>query len=474
MRARAIAGSALLIGGMAAIVLAGGVMRHSAGPCLDIGFGAHLFARTSIGPQLPLPLLQSCTRGGLLAGALYAGFATAFLGMLLVLQARVSRTLLVALTAAAISAAMLVPFVPNIDPYAYAFYAYESFVLRLSPYAAHHLIAADAAGRTFALLFPEGANPLRVSTYGPLFSGIYALLIGPLFTVSLGTALLGERLLGAAALLALAALLSSIAAGPGRRQKIFAAIALNPLLLLESVSFAHGDVIMLALLAAALVLYRKQRFAWAAVCCVLAVETRSIAILALIVLFVELLRRRAYRPCAFAAGAAMLALAITAAASFYAFGAFRLAGPFLYADRGAPGTVLSALLGGSGLAALKAGLLLDACIGACAVYFAIRNRLYALVPLGAMLALPAVEPQYAQWLAPFAALTSNRPYRIALVGFMLAAPLQMVLDMTSHADDPILRSCVVAVLWGVPAIAYGLASAELRGRRSLKPIPEVQ
>lgn len=472
MRGRAIAGSVLLLGGMAFIVLAGYVMRHRAGPCFDIGFGSQVFARTSIGPQLPIPIVQSCTNGGGLALSMYAGYAVAFAGTLTLLRARVSWALLGCLGAAAIAAAMAVPFVTDIDPYAYASYAYDVVALNTSPYFAHHAFGHAAVGYFFESLFPDGTNPIRISPYGPFFIGIYSAIVGPLTLISVKAAIFGERGLCAAALLALAIIMALTQHGTRARQMMFMTIALNPLLLLQSVSFTHGDVFMLLLLALAFALYRSGKFAAAAAFCILATETRFIALLSILVLGSELIRRRAYRALIAAGAGAAFALLVTALLSVQAFGVFRLAGEFLYAPSGAPGTILAAMIAGNGPAALKAGLAVDACLGALAVYAAIRSRTYGIVPLGAMFALPTIEPNYVQWLGPVVGACKHGPYRMAAFAFMLAALLQTVLDMTSRADDAFLRSAVVVALWLSPAAAYAIAIAGRR--RSARTLPAAE
>jgi len=263
--------------------------------------------------------------------------------------------------------------------------------------------------------------------------------------------------------LALALLLGATQSEIEKKRVAFISIALNPLILFESISFAHGDILMLVLLAAAFVLYRNGRYCLCACLCVLAVETRLTAIFASVALFAVLLYSKRYADML----RVVLVSAITALTtwgwSVAAFGVFRLTGSAIFFSHyDAPLTIVATLLLGGTVPALMIGTLLQSGIGIVLGYAALRERLFSLMPVAALATLPVLEPWYAQWLAPLAVLTSNRAYRVSICVFMLLAPTTMFTDMVPVPNFPVTRSLTVMLQWALPLLTYVYLSADAR------------
>src|SRR5579864_7412959 len=245
-----ILGAALLLGGLLCAVVPGFFLVQRTGPCYDLESHGVVFARLSAGHHLPVPIVQNCDHAFWLFVLYYIGFLVCAAGTLLIVRSSASWRMISALTLFAMILTVAMPYFPNADPYAYALYAYEPVVLKQSPYLLQHVQAASSVGMTLNALFPEYRNPIRIVNYGPMFAAVNAALIGPFGFVSLKAMIYAERIFGALGVLVLALLLAKTRSGASSRQ-VFAAIALNPLLLFESVSFTHGDIIMLVFLAAA-------------------------------------------------------------------------------------------------------------------------------------------------------------------------------------------------------------------------------
>ncbi len=410
---------------------------------------------------MPIAVVQFCEHAAPIFGLFYAGYVLAALGTLLLLFARVSGKALGVLTVAAMLLAIAMPFVPNTDPYAYALYAYEAFVLKQSPFFQQHLHTVTPAAAVLVSLFPADESRIRIANYGPIFAALYSVAIGPFGFLSVKAMLIAERVLGAFAVLALAVLLSMTQERRIEKQRAFVAIALNPLVLFQSVSFTHGDVIMLALLAGAYVLYQRKHFLACAAVCVLATEVRFVALAAILVLLRELLFTKRYRD----AAGAVIATAITFGATWlfaeWTFGVFRLSGANAFANFYTPGTLITGLLLGFSLKSVIVGFVLQLAAGAALLYASLRERLYSLIPVATLIAVPVFEPWYAQWLAPFAVITSNKAFRAAIVAFLLLAPLQMFIEMIADANHA-ERLCVAVIRWLVPVSLYCWLSVTFR------------
>ncbi len=142
-----------------------------------------------------------------------------------------------------VTLAVLAPPALSPDVYAYVGYARLALVHHLNPYVVTQRALIDLHDVTAPFLRWPIASP-----YGPLWTLICIAIEGALRFAPLVVAIVAMKLLGGAAVVAIAAggrrLAEHIAPGSGPRT--FAALALNPLLLVEGVGNAHNDVVMMA------------------------------------------------------------------------------------------------------------------------------------------------------------------------------------------------------------------------------------
>jgi hypothetical protein len=445
-----IAGAVLLLGGLLLIAGAWYPIHAHIGVCRDIGVGVPR-VRTSIGLTLPIPAVQFCPNAWPLFVAYYAGYLLSLAGMVALLRARLSLAGLAALTVAACTIAALVPFFLTTDPYAYALYAYEVAVMHVSPYAAHSL-RHEPAIAPIATLFTVVSGE-RTANYGPYLLP-YAYLIGPLSKWSLYAMLVAERVLGAVCLV-LTGLLVAASAQRGCARRAFTWIALNPLLLTQSISFAHGDIIMLMLLAAAYLAFRKNSVAVCAACCVLATETRGVAALALAALLVALLRDGRYRPAATACISAALTLAVTALIARVSLGAFTLGSAPTLAMGGAPLMVIALFFSHNSLSTLGYAMIAQALLGGALVAVALATQSYRFAAPALLAGLPVIRAWYLQWLAPIGALTTDGALKRATLALFALAPLGELPEMLNRSNA-LVWSLIDLVQWGAPIAVYAV------------------
>jgi hypothetical protein len=459
------ASAALIVAGLSITALPAFAFLNHIGICHDVRAQQIEVAHVSMSRALPFPVVESCTGAAPFVATYYIGFLIAALGCLSLLFGNASRRLIAVTAALAILLAAAVPYLTTTDPYSYAMYAYDIAVLHASPYAAPYAPGPVAAGHVFLRLFPDVVSPIRMPVYGPLFMALYGLIIGPVSSLSIGAMIVAERLLAAAGVIALGLLLASFQESEIRRKQTFIAVSLNPVLLFEGVVSAHGDVFMLLALAFAYACYCRGRIAACALACVCALEFRIVGVLALLALIRELIYTGRRRDLWIAAGTGGFAIAVITILSSRLFPGMRVGGVALFASNyDAPATILVSAIAGSSLAALVTGAVIQmACAGAMA-YCALRERIYSLLPVAALVALPIVNPWYAQWLGPVAATTSNVPYRAALAAFMLLAPLQAFTVMLPLADISSARMTSVLVQWLVPIAVFAITSSLQRRR----------
>ena len=457
------AGCAALVycASFAALGILSSKLLASHGSCSDVYFAFdRIGARTSAGTGMPVPVVQMCG-GHTLAALLIALTILASLAWAALLRWTPRRSILAACALIALGTAFAFAYLPTTDPYAYALYGYEA-AHGQTPYAA--VSAATAPGsRALATLyrfFPPGSTD-RVANYGPAAVLEYhavALAAGD----SLRRFVLVLRAFHALLLLLLAWLLAQIRA-PGLMRSQAAWVVFHPLLVLESVAFGHGDVLMLVLLGAAFLAYRKNAFAASAVLIVAASEVRMAAGLALVVLFLETNRR--YGTLAFArtAAASLAAFAGTAAAARAAYGHFTLGGapsleayasPMMLAFNAATVTA----------AHVRYGMAAQALCGFAIVVLAVRFRRYALAGLGTLAALPIIRAWYCQWAVPLVAVDADPRVRAASFAAASIAIIAEWPAMTGHSGVA-AWSVILSLQWLLPAAAAGLA--RLRPARAL-------
>ena len=415
--------------------------------------------RTSLGPSLPIPVIQSCTGSvHALTALLLASFAIACAAWIALLRLGLSQRGALGVYACAALIAIGFPYVSTTDAYAYALYGYDAGVSHVNPYDPRggHL-PRTGAERGLAQLFPDRRSQVRVVNYGPVFVGLYAALARAAHG-SLYRQILLERMLCAAALLALGLL-------AGR----MTFIALCPLAILESIAFAHADVVMLALLALGYWVYRRGNVGWCAVVVVLAAEVRSIAFLALVVLALDVLRSGRLRGLARATVGTCAAIGVTAALSYAWFGRFSTGGAPVLTAYSSPAVVLAGLAGGS----VRAYLFFTGIEALVAMLLAARALLrarYDLASAATMAALPSLFPWYFTWIVAVGSISRDPAFSAAAVAVAIAGVL---------GEVPLLNAipvgwCVamLAVQWVLPIGTYVVVRR--LGAQHLQDLPEAR
>jgi hypothetical protein len=270
--------------------------------------------------------------------------------------------------------------------------------------------------------------------------------------------IIAERLFGALCLIGTAAALALSRQDRLKRHQAFAAVALNPILLFQSVSFAHGDIIALFLLAVAFLAYQRGRPALSMAFCVLAGEVRITALLACVALLAEIVHRRDFVQC----GKALLSAVAVFSASFIVsvavFGNFHVvpSGSLLSSRWDSPGLIVSTLVFGYTPMGVVAGLLAGCAAAAFAVYIALRERRYSLLAIAGLCAVPIIRAWYVQCLAPVAVIVSDAAYRTALCAFMCIAALNEAIGLIRKPNGIPYCVAMVFIQWLVPIAVYGL------------------
>jgi alpha-1,6-mannosyltransferase len=326
------------------------------------------------------------------------------------------------------------------DAFSYLDYARLGVVHGLDPY----IHAPDAVPGDPA--FADVTWTEATSAYGPLFT----LATYPLAWLGVGLAVAALKAVAALSVLALAVLVSRLAAWRGVDPVRAAAfVALNPLVLVHVVGGAHNDGLMMlaAMLGVAALLVGREAGAGAALAAAVAIKAAAgfIAPFALLATarpqpptgrFVKsgLTNRPVGRLLAGAAGAA-LAIGVAAYAGFgwdwlHAFG---LAGENQSRTSHLSIPITVARLGGLGTDPLRAAAL--AAYAAVFVYLIAWTwrggdwiRAGGWAALGLLLASSWLLPWYLVWPLPLAAISRDRPLQLltlALTAYQLGARIPL-------------------------------------------------
>jgi len=375
-----------------------------------------------------------------------------------------------AVAALALTCALAAPFALSDDVWAYA--AYGALLLDgRDPWsAAWHAAAAAPHGGGWSAAAPphdpvlssalaRWGGSLPRDVYGPVFTGLCALVVAATRSLGPDAAVAGLRALAAAALLACVALASR------RRRALSALLAYHPVIL-WSAAEGHNDALCLALVLAADRLRPSAgpvpasagRVAAKNGLLIAATAVKAVAALPLAWSLAALPRRRRLGP-AVAAAALLLVAYAPLLRDLLAHGPD--AGP------GAPrlslvhGAALAAWAG-SPLPAIAAAVLGAAWLAGCARLAGRGERVAAAALLG-WSALPGPEPWYALWLAGAAAVTGTaRPGGRALLAASFTgafAYLQDALPGTAWHDGALVSGTMFLV-YAVPlAVALLLQPA---------------
>ncbi len=464
---------ALALGGLAAGTA---VALPWVGPSGDFALGGHVFAHIADRGLTPIPVVQNAPGAWPLLVLYLAAFGLACAAYVAILRLPGLRPAHV-WGAFALGAVVMcaVPFFPTTDPYAYALYALEAGPLHLNPYAVQALApAASSWSGALAAIFPDPGAYVRHCNYGPVAAFAYAALAAPFAHLPLVAFLYVERLFGALCVAATGlALARSAPAGDGARRA--AAYVLHPLVLCEFVAFAHGDALMLALLAFAFVAWRRAAFGWAGALCVAALATRSVAALGLVALFVVVARTQPRGLMRVVAGAALAALVI-GGASFARFGTVSLGGAPAFNPFSAPFVYVATAF--ELPHALASGVFIEAAFGAVVILILLRRtwskpRAGALewLPFGALAALPAIYPHYLGWVAGVAALRDDSRFVSVARVATFVAPLWYVARLNLFAPPQPSAPAYAALLivtWGSALFAIVASGGARRAALRLR------
>jgi hypothetical protein len=410
----------------------------------------------------PIPILQDSIDAWPLFVLYFAAFGLSSVAYLAILRVRRLRTGHVwGAFALGSIAACAVPFFPVDDPYAYALYALEAGPLDLNPYAVHSLapVTSNWSSALMAIL-PDPNDYVRHCNYGPLHAFAYAALAFPLAQFPLVTFLYAERLFGALCV-AVTGLALARSAPAGESAGRAACYVLNPLVLYEFVSFAHGDALMLVLLALAFVAWRRAAYFWAGALCIAALATRSVAALALVALLMTLDRTQPRALGRALAGAALAALVI-GGASFARFGTVSLGGLPAFNPFSAPLVFAATVLGLP--RALAVGVVAEAAFGALIILLLVRrawfepgSKALSWLPFGALAAIPVIYPNYVGWVAGVAALREDSRFNFVARVAMFVAPLWYLKWLHLIVPPAPLYFAMIAITWG-PVVGAIVAS----------------
>ncbi len=296
------------------------------GTCSNIGGSGAMDVRASAESALPVAVVQFCT-GTTLAIILMACFAVAAIAWIGLVRYRAPLVTVIGSIALALACAATFPYVASTDPYAYAMYGYEAMGgAAQTPIAQLHQ------------LFPSSSID-RKDNYGPLATMEYEALAFA-SKGSLRRFIIVERL----ANLVLVFVVSGcciVLRAPGSSRVGAALAAFHPIVIVESIAFCHGDILMVTLLSLAFVAYRRSQVVLCCVLIVLAVEVRSVAGLAFLVLLAELSFTQRLRDMWRALTSSALAALATAAISMVLFGRFSVGGSPLGESWSAPMLMLA-------------------------------------------------------------------------------------------------------------------------------------
>jgi hypothetical protein len=433
---------------IAAFVTLGAASAHLLpfrGACSDVGAFGVIQARSSMGGTLPVPVVAMCSNTALPL-LLIACIVLASAAWWLLLRSGIPRAILTPCAVTAAAVCLFFPYVSTTDPYAYATYGYEA-AHGLSPYHEPADLPRNVAPplKTLYAFFPSGSWN-RVANYGPVAVAQYDLL-ARISGGSLRHFIMYLRACNLALLLALALCISR-AGG-----KAFTAF--HPLLLIESVAFAHGDLLFLALLAVAFLAYRRGAIVWCSVLIILATEVRAVAGLAFVVLVLALARDKRMREVLRAGITAVLAAGATYGLSILAYGGFTLGGSPAVAPYSAPLVLLLNIHAVSNANIILGGAL-EAIGGTIALLLALRARRFFAVPFCALAMLPIVQSWYCQWVIPQIAIERRGAGAMAAAALASVGIVAEWPQMTGRSDLA-TWALILAVQWLVPlccAIAW--------------------
>ena len=358
---------------------------------------------------------------------------------MLVAAPRLGRGLVWGLIVVAVTAFAVAPVLLSHDVYSYVDYARLGVVHGLDPYV--HPPAAAPADPVYSEVLWTDAT----SAYGPLFT----LATYPLAWLGVGVAVAVLKAVAALSVLALAALVARLAAWRGLDPLRAAAfVALNPLVLVHVVGGAHNDglTMLLATLAVAALLARREIAAGAALVAAVAVKVSAAFVAPFAVVaaarqsFVPQDETKDFRGRAIARllGGAAAAALVLGVAAWLAFGwdwlsAFGLAGENQGRTSHMAIPIAVARLTGIDPDPVRTvALVLFAALVAYLLAWTWRGgdwiRAAAWTALALLLATSWLLPWYLIWPLPLVAISRDRPLQLltlALTAYQLGARIPL-------------------------------------------------
>jgi hypothetical protein len=244
---------------------------------------------------------------------------------------------------------------------------------------------------------------------------------------------------------------------PALGRVTLATYALHPLVLCEFVAFAHGDSLMIALLALAYWAWVRDKIVLSAALCAAGTATRSVAVLALLALGVVLAKTRPRAILAALVGA-LIASLFVGVSSLWEFGEVSLGGAPALNGFSAP--ISYALVTAGVPNALLLGVTAQAAAGAFLGLVVLRrwwaqpnSHALCLLPLAA---LPAIYPHYVAWLVAFLSLRPSGRFAAVARVATFTAPLWYVARLNSVAPpepSALAYGIALALTWGAVLFA---------------------
>ena len=411
--------------------------------------------RTSIGPWLPIPVIQSCDNAVPLISILIISCLVASTAWLALLRRPPSEATTIVLFTIAAGLAIAFPYFSTTDAYAYALYGYEAGILHISPYYQHVFPAHSNSPITATLraLFPT-QNSVRVANYGVVFIMIYGALA---FATngSLVASLICMRILSAASLFLLAMIISRLVPLEYRRRTLVF-VLLQPLVLFEAIAFAHADVLMLVMCTLGVAAYALNAVSLSAALFALGSAIRSIAALAAFTLVMYMLKSLQYHKLSRFIAASAVSFGVLITGSILVYHTFTLgSGPGINPYSSPSMLIATAthhLTNDAKPYAIAQALAALVCLAN-----AVLRGKYPWASVWILAALPTLHPWYTCWLLPVAALTNDLRFRAVAVTIMVVAIFGEYSLISRHVSIEAARLYVCAQ-WILPAIVYMLGS----------------
>jgi alpha-1,6-mannosyltransferase len=245
--------------------------------------------RAALGlPRAAVPLATYTAAFRALLGVAWAAYFVAVLWGAMGARLPRRRTLAGLVVTAALVAAALWPPSFSCDVYGYVGYGRMQVLYGWNPYLTSQKALQEVGDPVGRFLVWRIGSP-----YGPLWTALSAVIVWLLRGASLLAQVVAFKLVGAAALVAAALLGRRVAErlAPGRGDLTLMAIGLNPLFLFEGAGNAHNDLVMMALVVAALGAAIEDRPRRAALLTGLAAAIKFLPLLLLPWLVLPALRR---------------------------------------------------------------------------------------------------------------------------------------------------------------------------------------